>query len=271
MVMQVRNNEMVDILRADFQARYEPNFAWKSAASALLGLPGLRGAWSAAVVGAVGELNDISGHGGHLALNGNPTFRYLTSGLIAWCEYDGTGDYHSIPDNARYDIIGNETYINSAVRGLTIGGWFRPTETGTLERLMCKWTAGAGNRSYTLNYTVGDAFQFTISNDGTNTFTVTSTAITPVNNWYCVFGRFLSATPELNIYVGQASGWTAITNAVGIPATIFNSNANFVVAANSGGTEEFQGRISHLDLCVEAAAEGILKAFFNQTRAGFGI
>lgn len=271
MVMQVRNNEMVDILRADFQARYEPNFAWKSAASALLGLPGLRGAWSTAVVGAAGELNDISGHGGHLTLNGGPIFGYLTGGLMAYCEYDGTGDYHSIPDNARYDIIGNETYINSEVRGLTIGGWFRPTETGTLERLVCKWTAVAGNRAYTLNYTVSDTFQFTISGDGTNTFTIISAAVTPINNWYCVFGRFLSTIPELNIYVGQASGWTADTNAVGIPATIFNSNANFVVGADSGGINPFQGRISHLALSVEAIAEGILKTFFNQTRAAFGI
>ena len=59
MSIQQRNDELVDILSADFQPRNEPNFAWKSCVSSVLALPGLRAFYPMSAVGAAGEAQDV--------------------------------------------------------------------------------------------------------------------------------------------------------------------------------------------------------------------
>ena len=122
-VVQVRNSEQVDILRADFQHRNEPNFAWKSAVSSVLALPGIRAFYPMSAVGAAGEAQDMSSFGRHMPRTSGVDFEY--DNLIPCAEYNGTSDYHSVADNADHDIIGTEAYVQGFAQGLTMGFWIK--------------------------------------------------------------------------------------------------------------------------------------------------
>jgi len=75
---QIRNSEQVNLLRADFQARYEPNFALANAVSTILALPGLRAFWPLSSVdyATATQGRDIAGGGYHLTNNNTATFGY---------------------------------------------------------------------------------------------------------------------------------------------------------------------------------------------------
>ena len=231
--------------------------------SPFLALPGLRAFYPMSAVGTAGEARDLGGSGAtyDLTLNGNPRFNY--SGLVPHCDYDGTGDYHSFVDDANFDIRGTEAYVIAAVRGLTWGGWFYPEETGTTEGLITKWGAAA-QRAYQIQLTAADQFAALISDDGTNSDTATSAAVA-MDAWYCVIGRFIPGA-FVDIFVNGVE-----TNQVTARASVFNSNADFVIGARTGGAIPFQGRISLSFICAEQLSDAILSSLFQQTRAAFGV
>jgi hypothetical protein len=224
---------------------------------------GLRAFYPMSAVGTAGEARDLGGSGTtyDLTYNGNPAFNY--DSLAPYCRYDGTGDYHSFADNANFDILGTETYFHSDVRGLTWGGWFYPEETSTAEDLMSKWGA-AGQRAYRLRFTGGDAFAAAISDDGTNTDEATSAVVT-VNAWYHVVARFRPGT-FIDIFVNGVE-----VNQATARAAVFNSNASFEIAARSGGTSPFQGRVSLAFICAAQLSNAIILSDFQQTRAAYGV
>lgn len=127
MITQVRPSEMVDILGVDLQKRRESQFAWKSVISQFLALPVLRGFWPMSAVShtAADQARDISGNGNHLTNNNVSTFGYESTSLIPQVSFNGTTQYLSRADAGGgdwADIIGTETYVGAAKRGLTSGG-----------------------------------------------------------------------------------------------------------------------------------------------------
>jgi len=112
--------------------------------SPLLALPGLRGFWPMSSFNEAGNAYDMSEQGRVMTYNGNPLYNY--DGVVPYVALDGIGDFLSRADEAGLDIIGTETYVDGAVHGLTLGGWFYfDNALGSNEKLIAKWDTTAGN------------------------------------------------------------------------------------------------------------------------------
>ena len=212
-----------------------------------------------------GEAIDVSGHDLHLTYTGNPVYGY--QGLAPYIAFDGTGDYLSRTDTANLDISGTETIYDPSVRGLTFGGWFYRSVAGTEHSLISKWNTYLTNqRSYMLYVNSSDQVVFSVSTDGTSVVSVTHTETIATNQWTFIAGRFKPGS-ELKIW----KNLTARTNTTGIPASIFNSTANFNVGAYANGSLGlFTGRASLCFLSAMYLNDYFITNFYHQTRALFG-
>jgi len=228
-----------------------------------LALPGLRAFYPMSAQGAGGQAIDVT-IGNQLTYNGNPAYGY--DDQVPYCRYDGTGDYHDIADAASgniFDILGTETIVQSAYRGLSVSAWIYPEETSTLEYILSKW-GGAGNRAYVLFIDASDQINFAVSDDGTNFDTATSAAVT-MSAWYHVVGRFRpSAFVDVfvnGVLVEQATARAAVAN----------SATNFSIGAQAGGTLPYQGRVSLGAVCAMALSDELVRTLYEQTRGAFGV
>lgn len=273
MPIQVRNDELVDLLSPDFQARDEPNFAWKSACSAFLALPGLRGFWPMSSVGylAADRARDLSAQGNHLTSNGAGDIRFGFNNLAPRAQFlSASSRYLSRADGGAgnwADIIGNETYIHTPQRGLTIGGWFYFNAAATgIETMMAKrTTVVAAQVSYELRRNANGTVSFEVSTDGTALVTVTSTETIGATTWAFVTGRFVPST-ELSVTINNVEA----ENLAGIPATIFDSTTQFTIGARGDPTQYMDGWASMCFLCASALSDALAGTLWHQTRAMFG-
>jgi hypothetical protein len=266
MTTQIRNAAMVNLLRADFQARYEPQFALAQVISHMLALPGLRGFWPMSSFDENGNAYDLSGQGRTLTYNGNPTYNY--DDLAPYLDFDGTGDYLSRADEAGLDILGTEAYV--ANPGLTLGGWFwlDALPVGTSWGFTGKWldTGGSNQRSYLVFIDPSALVNFIISSDGTGFVLVQSAAVS-ATSWIFLVGRFVPSS-EISIFVNN----TEVVNTTSIPAAIFNSSAQFNIGAYANATvPPLNGRASLCFLCASALSDAIIGNLFQQSRALFGV
>lgn len=262
-LMQQRNQEQNRILSADFQPRYEPNFAWKSLTSSLLALPAVRAVWVASVDSG-GDWYDLSGLGKTLTYNGNPTINY--SGLIPYWDLDGTGDYFSRADEADLDLIGNETYVAPAAQGFTIGGWFYPEDLVTgFQGVITKGDNTINNDNFRIFNNAG-TFLCQVHN-GANTYPVSQT-ISAANTWYFWALRFVPSTT-----VDSYQNDTKASFAVAIPATANNSTAPLNIGALNGGAAgaQFDGRVACAFYCAAQLSDAAIFSVFQQSKAMFGV
>lgn len=230
-----------------------------------LALPGLRGFWPMSSINSAGIAMDQSGHGRTLSYTGNPTYSY--SGLVPYIALDGTGDYLARADEAGLDITGTEAFIASAVRGLTLGGWFYLNSlTPTVNALMTK--VASNNMSYMLAETGGVA-RFYISDDGStgagHWVNVGGAAMT-TGQWYFVVGRF-APSAELAVWVNG----TQSTNTASIPASIYDGTATFTIGYDVVDSSYLQGRASLCFLCAALLSNDIVGALYQRTRPLFGV
>ena len=265
MAIQKRNDEMVNLLGADFQRRHEGGFAWRTACSMFQALPGLRGFWPMSAFDSSGNAYDQSGHGHTLTYNGNP--RYDFDGLAPYIRFDGTGDYLSRADEADLDILGTETYVAAGHRGITLGGWFRPENVTNTMSLISKWAPA--NFSYILQAdgaAGGDPVIFYMSDDGANTSSASSTTGFSANEWQFMAGRFNDALTgkELAVWLNDE-----MTSAASARASIFNGNADFNISGNNSGSNLLTGRASMCFLCAVALHDSTVWNIYQQTRALF--
>ena len=270
MAIQRRNDEMVDLLGADFQKRKESAFAWSTAMGVYQTLPGLRGFWPMSAFTATGNALSFAGSSQTrvLTYNGNPAYNF--DGLAPYIRFDGTGDYLSRADEAGFDITGTETYVAAGHRGLTLGGWFRPESNTATEALISKWQAAA-NLSYILlldGTVAGDPVSFLISDDGANASTVSSTSGFSTNTWQFMAGRFNDADTgaELAIWLNDE-----MTTAATARNSIFSGAAPFNISGYNNGTQLFTGRASLCFLCACALADATVWAIYQRTRALFKV
>ena len=153
---QIRNNEQVNLLRADFQARYEPNFAWKSAVSSILALPGLRACWPMSSVdyATASQARDVAGGGYHLGNVNSSLFGYAANTLIPCVTFNGTTQYLTRADGGAgnwADITGTEAYIAAGQRGLTLGAWvYLSSFTPVVNAVIAKVVLAGNQLSYML-------------------------------------------------------------------------------------------------------------------------
>ena len=258
----------VDQLSTWFQRRYEAQFAWKSACSAYQALPVLRGFWPMSAVAYTNPQGvDQSGNGLHLINNNSADFGYTD--LIPWVEFNGTTETLSYTDTGAggaFDIIGNEVYVDGSYQGLTFYAWVYFTNAiSATEYIMAKYGAAA-NLSYRLIRLNTGELRGTVTTDGATAVNVTSVGTLAQATWYFTALQFEPST-QLSVWIND----TKATLAVGIPATIFDSTAAFVLGAQTTASNFMAGRQSLDALCASFHADTTILSVFHQTRAMFGI
>jgi len=274
MAIQQRNDELVNLASADLQKRYESSFAWKTACSMIQALTGLRGFWPMSAFASGGNCYDQSGNARTLTYNGNPYYGHGAAnyGLAPYIRFDGTGDYLSRTDEAGLSITGTETYVKAGQRGLTLGGWFYPENVTNQMSLISKWAPGA-NFSYLLQIdgsAGNDPTLFYISDDGTNTSSVSTPATLPfvADTWQFFAGRFNDADTgaELAVWLNDT-----ITTAATARNSIADTAADFNISGHNSGTSLLTGRASLCFLCAAALDNATVWAIYQHTRALFGV
>ena len=261
------SSSQTDGTSSQFQRRWEHGFAWTTACSAFLALPGLRGFWTLGSIDSAGLAYDQSGQGRALSYNGNPTYNY--DGLAPYIDLDGTGDYLSRADEAGLDILGTETYVAAAVRGLTLGGWFYTSTTAATQFLCGKSTGAAAGSSYQLYWlNVGAAVYaaFAVSNGAAFT-TVTDATASVGSTWHFVVGRYDPST-TVDVYLDNRK----TTVAVAVPAAIANTAAQFTIGSlSAGGGSLLTGRASMCFLCTAMLSDAMIACLFHKTKTLYGV
>jgi hypothetical protein len=267
--VQRRNDQMVSLLGADFQLRYEPNFAWKSACAQYQALCALRGFWPMSAQIHTSQTDYVTDVACNFHLTNVSVSKHGYDRLIPYVVFDGTSDYLCYVDDAQFDVIGNEA--NVVVPGLTVVGWFYP-ESGEEDQqaLIAKW-GGDGNKSYMLDIrtTAGFPVRFHISDDGTNFDSVSLDGYIQ-DDWNFFAGRFndADAGTELKVWINESN-----TTAATARNTIHNGGAHFTIGAAYDGTLYYplNGRASLCAVCASALSDVQVWSLYQQTRAMFGI
>jgi len=270
MPVQIRNDEMVALLAADLQRRYEPNFAWKSAVSQYLALPGLRAFWpmSAVDYSAANRALDVAGGGYHLTANNAPTFGH--ENLIPYVEFDSaSSQYLSRADGGAgnwADITGGETYIESGKRGVTLGGWFKLGDLTSGSGLMSKWDGTTAGSSYLLFFR-GDLANdpmYMYGSDGAISDSVGMYFSATAINWWFIAGRYERSSQKLAIFVNDDS----VSKATSL-GNLNDSTIDFRIG--SMGSWFFKGKASMCFLCAASLSDTQIWSLFQQSRAMFNV
>lgn len=249
-----------------------PEKTLNDAIAYLLALPALRACWPMSSVdyAVASRARDVSGQGYHLTDNNTPLFNY--DELAPYAEFDGVNQYLSRVDGGAAnwaDILGTETYIAAAARGLTLGGWFYIDQTtGADQGFITKVAGGAINtRSYALRYVNATQCANIAVIDAANAlFQIDSGSTMSFAAWHYVVGRFDPST-ELAIFLDNEK----TTNVVAIPAAIIDSTAAVAIGANAIPSVYLDGRASLCFLCAAMLSDEIIMTLFEQTRALFGV
>lgn len=269
MPMQRRNAELVDNLRADFQHRNEPNFAWKSIVSAFMVLPGAIAVWPTSAVrrdSNTNRLRDVGGGGYHLNQNNNCLFDH--DNLIPYVDLGGTNEYFARVDGGPADwadITGTEAHVAPDVQGLTLGtwSWLDVTPGGGGMGLLAKDLAAGNQRSYGLIMTNTRAARFHVSNAGAAISSIGSAGTVSTSEWFFAVGRFDNTGNTIAVNLNGT--WTdAVYN-----NAVFDSGTNFEIGRFNAGNY-LNGRISISFLSQVAISDAIIGALFQQTRGMFG-
>ncbi len=120
-------------------------------------------------------------------------------------------------------ITGLETFIEAALRGLTVGGWFKVGISPTTTSGLISKDGPSPQRGYALSVTTSDQAGFQVSGAGTSIVSVAGQALA-LGQWRFIVGRF---TPSVEVAVIDDGNKTVNTTA--IPASCFASSQNFEV------------------------------------------
>lgn len=262
MTTQVRNNEMVNLLRADFQARYEPNFALASIYSCYMHMPGLRGFWNFASVNESGNLPDLSGQGRTLTNTNAPVFNNYN--LASYANFNGINQAFTRADEAGLDFIGNEAYLTASLRGLTVTAWIRVTAySGSFDGIVTKYTSASVLNSNFFLGTSGSNILFG-TYSGAAGGTGATRALT-AGTWAFVCGRF---DPSTVVSIKINDGETI--NAVGAAATLNNSTQPLYVGY-APGFNYFNGNITLVALYSAYLTDAMVNTLYQQSRPLFNV
>jgi len=235
--------------------------------SPYLALPGLVGFWPVSSIDrSSSQIIDLSGQDRHLSQSGNPLKNY-TAGGAPYITLDGGGDHVYRADEADLRVTGTENDYASAIRGLTIGCWFRPDSLAALAGIWGKYTSTGNQRSYLLFIQSGGtgALRFLVSSDGTATTTVDAPALVTTGSWNHFVGRF---KPSVSLDVCLNGVWAS--NTTSIPASIFASTAALQGGAFDAGTNLMTGGLAQMFICACYLSDGQIGRTFRRTRPFFG-
>jgi hypothetical protein len=243
---------------------------------ALCSLPYLRAAWTMGTIDYQNpQVQDATGNGYALTNNNGSQFGDTLSAPYA--DFDGVNQNLSRADGGAgnwADILGTETYIPAAQRGLTLGGWFQFDRLTNWEGLFAKYTGVAGASSYELGFRgdlAGDPFQFVVSS-GAALLTVqhTPSVATATGQWYYVVGRYTPST-QIDLFVGLGSALESSTLAAGIPAALNDSATQITIGSDSTPAAYLNGRASCCFLCAGLLSDAWIRCLYSQLRSIFRV
>ena len=265
------NDRLVTWLGSIFQKRYEPNFAYVNAYSSIAGLPGLRAMWTMGAHSAAGgHLLDPTANGAWLGNINTVPLGY--EGLAPVAILGGVNDYFARADggaNSWADCTGGETFINNAVRGMIVGGWFRLDRLTNLEGLIGKWAGVLAQNNYLLAFRgdlANDPIEFHCGNGGAVANATLN--FSPVaGTWYFCWGRYDRTSGDITVGVDNQ---TSVNAATGL-GNLVDGTAPFNIGTYGSAIAYcLQGRVSFCELCGMSLSDTIMKNAFHQTRALFG-
>ena len=166
--------------------------------------------------------------------NGSTFVAYLFAGgestadTARSVDFDGSGDYLSIPDSSDFEIDGTN---------FTFECWFKADDLSGNQAIAGQWElAGGTDRNFDF-YLVGSTLYFENCRGSTN-YSVTTTVA--ANRWYHIAGVLDGTTLKLFVN-GNLVGTTTVSGSAN------NSTANFGIGGYAtGNAEEFNGKISNL-------------------------
>jgi hypothetical protein len=239
-------------------------------ASAIVGLPYLRAAWDLGQMRDTGpHFGSIEGHGFDLTNVGIQAL--VVDNLISCGNFGVAGtDRAYAADGANYDIQGNEAYVTTAYRGLTIGCWaVIRTTFAAANNLMGKWTYTGNQKSYNLRASSGGLPTIYMSTDGTAVVSQASGQAMVEDEWSFIVGRF-KASSSVKIYHGKRGTMYTDIDTTSIPATIHNGTSQFEIGSYNGGEGYWQGQIAWPFLCFGALPDSYINRIYNMTKRAFG-
>lgn len=234
--------------------------------------PAARGVWSMSNVaytttprvydltGQGNDLNAVAGAGSVRFFYLNrivPAVRFLVANTQRLTRADGGAANWA-------DITGTEAYILTN-GGLSISCWVRFIDAaGNAETIISKWNTTGDQRSYRLRRTGAGGIEFRISTNGLASTILASTGITTVaGQWYYICGRFNPST-ELTLRVNDET----FSNLAAIPASIFDSTADFYISSETAATIAFlNGYVSIAGLYACDFGSAVESMQYQQTRA----
>jgi len=222
---QLSNEEMLRLAGRRFRKHFDHTLAYADVYSLMSSLPALAGGWIGSYDRATPTLLDVSQNGLDMTFNGASAI--TSSGMMTYLSLSSTG-YLTRADESLLDFSGTEA--NIAEPGFSFMCWVNiTTVTGAQRSVMSKYDTSA-NRSYQLHVTSTGALVFTLSDDGTTTYTVTSSAgDVTAGVWYFLACRY-KTEEEMKIWVD----FNTTTETGSVPASIFNSTAQFSLGSQNG-------------------------------------
>lgn len=207
---------------------------------------------------ASGVAPDFSGNG--LNLSPSIVLAYQKGGYV---NFTSMSDLLRL-DNALLDISGTEGYIDPAMRGLTLGGWFRPDEiTPSAQSLVSKW-GDAASRSYNLSLS-GSVMNLSISDDGT-AYTTSVGGSVSASQWHFLVGRFVPGATQA-VWIDGAKFEQVTTR-----ASAYNSAAALHICSNGETTPKVMpGDVARVFLCAMALPDAWVGDLFTFSRTEFGV
>jgi len=286
-VAQVNNPQMIDILSSKFQDSGDPSFLQRIVISKYLHLPGLRGFWGVtyrndtAYAGAP-YIQDMTGGGYHVPTVGAVPTIYTGLGRTAF-GFNGA-NYAALADNAQFDIIGSEAWVNAP--GIALGGWVRSSRArpyAGIEGIVSKWLSAGNQQSYLLmldnNNPNVNGLTLGLSTTGANYYSFDHSKPVLQNTWYFTAatwnpGALFNEPAGVRLWVNDVKEYhntsDRASGAAGLPATIFNSTAALQFASLGGAAGLLSGFEGYWWLCGNYLQELEIFNLYETTKILFG-
>jgi hypothetical protein len=232
------------------------------------GLPALRGLWYPGAADNTGAVYDASGQGRTLTYNGGPrifTDLYASAGqdVVPHYYHDGTGDWFSRASEAGLGLVGNEAYVDTALQGASVFGWFYIHAVQVNKFIAKQDAATAAGNNYVLYTDVTAHPSFQVAS-GATTYTVSAADAIAINTWHFLVGRFVPLTSVSIIVDGVETA-----NTTAIPATLNNPVQPFQIGAGNN-TNPLNGGWALAGICACALPDELIQYLFSRTQSLFG-
>lgn len=238
----------------------------KDIVSSFMLLPGLRSFWPMSATDGTGYILDyVAGNSYRLSPEGTPVIKYdYPTHRI---EFDGSSEYLWGADGSLRDVTATETYINSSINGLTLGGWVYHNDLTGYQGFIAKFGA-AGAQSYTLQK-VGTTheYRFIMSDNGTSQSFVDTDPV-EAGQWYFVVGRFRPSV-AVDVFLNTVMYSTATAK-----TSVYNSTTEFKIGASGSAASPslyLKGAVSMCFLCAAALPDTLIDDLYQISRDMFGV